>query len=58
MFVFLQQLTEGEVIEGNVIQQEGEDNVLIMNDGAIVSQDQETLSTLANIASVAEIAQQ
>ena len=46
------------MIEGNVIQQEGEDNVLIMNDGAIVSQDQETLSTLANIASVAEIAQQ
>lgn len=57
-FVF-QHLSEGEVIEGNIVQpEEDEENVMIMNDGAVLTSDQETLSTLANMASVAEISQQ
>ncbi|XP_052801677.1 zinc finger protein 624-like isoform X2 [Mya arenaria] len=46
-----QELTEG-------VHDDGGENILIMNDGALISSSQETLTTLANMASVAEIAQQ
>jgi len=32
-------------------------NILIMNDGSLLPPSQETLTTLANMASVAEVAQ-
>lgn len=59
---FTQQLQDGQIIEGGIVQQvhqvehehnPGTNDVLVMNDG-----DEETLSTLANMASEAQIANQ
>lgn len=55
----LQHIQEGEIVEGGIVQQiqqigksENSDNILVMNDGG-----EETLSTLANMASEAQVAQ-
>ena len=63
-----QQIQEGDIIEGDIIQQIGQDageSIMVLNEGGssgggdgvtLSGDDQETLATLANMASVAEVA--